>query len=319
MKISVVTPNYNGEKFLKTFFESLNNDSEFIGEVIIVDNGSADGSKDYINASTFNFPVKLIENSQNLGFAPAVNQGISNAKYEYIFSLNNDTEVGKGSIGHMIDLISSAEDIFSVQAKMLQYNNKDLIDDAGDEYNLLAWTKKTGENHSSDEYSEIMEIFSSCAGAAMYRKSLLEELGMFDDNFFAYMEDVDLAIRSRINGYRNLLCPQAIVYHIGSATSGSRYNEFKVRLAARNNIWVVYKNIPIPLKITNFIFLFLGFLIKYLFFLRKGFGSVYLSGIKEGLSTRDKIEKTRFKSQNMKNYLKIEYRLIINTIKFVKR
>lgn len=319
MKVSVVTPNYNGEKFLKTFFESLNNDSEFIGEVIIVDNGSADGSKDYINASTFNFPVKLIENTQNLGFAPAVNQGISNAKYEYIFSLNNDTEVEKGSIRHMIDLISSAEDIFSVQAKMLQYNNKDLIDDAGDEYNLLAWTKKTGENHSSDEYSEIMEIFSSCAGAAMYRKSLLEELGMFDDNFFAYMEDVDLAIRSRINGYRNLLCPQAIVYHIGSATSGSRYNEFKVRLAARNNIWVVYKNIPIPLKITNFIFLFLGFLIKYLFFLRKGFGSVYLSGIKEGLSTRDKIEKTRFKSQNMKNYLKIEYRLIINTIKFVKR
>lgn len=319
MKVSVVTPNYNGEKFLKTFFESLNNDSEFIGEVIIVDNGSADGSKDYINASTFNFPVKLIENTQNLGFAPAVNQGISNAKYEYIFSLNNDTEVEKGSIRHMIDLISSAEDIFSVQAKMLQYNNKDLIDDAGDEYNLLAWTKKTGENHSSDEYSEIMEIFSSCAGAAMYRKSLLEELGMFDDNFFAYMEDVDLAIRSRINGYRNLLCPQAIVYHIGSATSGSRYNEFKVRLAARNNIWVVYKNIPIPLKITNFIFLFLGFLIKYLFFLRKGFGSVYLSGIKEGLSTRDNIEKTRFKSQNMKNYLKIEYRLIINTIKFVKR
>lgn len=319
MKVSVVTPNYNGEKFLKTFFESLNNDSEFIGEVIIVDNGSADGSKDYINASTFNFPVKLIENTQNLGFAPAVNQGISNAKYEYIFSLNNDTEVEKGSIRHMINLISSAEDIFSVQAKMLQYNNKDLIDDAGDEYNLLAWTKKTGENHSSDEYSEIMEIFSSCAGAAMYRKSLLEELGMFDDNFFAYMEDVDLAIRSRINGYRNLLCPQAIVYHVGSATSGSRYNEFKVRLAARNNIWVVYKNIPIPLKITNFIFLFLGFLIKYLFFLRKGFGSVYLSGIKEGLSTRDKIEKTRFKSQNMKNYLKIEYRLIINTIKFVKR
>ncbi|MBQ6629006.1 MAG: glycosyltransferase family 2 protein [Methanobrevibacter sp.] len=319
MKVSVVTPNYNGERFLKTFFESLNDDSELIGEVIIIDNGSSDNSKEYIKNNAFNFPVKLIENSQNLGFAPAVNQGILNAKYEYIFSLNNDTEVKKGSIRQMVDLISSSKDIFSVQAKMLQYDNKDLIDDVGDEYNLLAWTKKTGENHKSDEYLEVKEIFSSCAGAALYRKSLLEELGMFDDNFFAYMEDVDLAIRSRINGYHNLLCPQAIVYHIGSATSGSRHNEFKVRLAARNNVWVVYKNIPIPLKITNFIFLFFGFLIKYLFFVKKGFGSIYLEGIKEGLSTRNKIKKTEFKSENIKNYLKIEYRLIINTIKFLKR
>ena len=319
MKVSVVTPNYNGESFLKAFFESLENDSELIGEVIIIDNGSADGSKAYINSCTFSFPVRLIENDENLGFAPAVNQGISAAEHEYIFSLNNDTEVRKGSIRHMVDLISSGEDIFSVQAKMLQYDNKELVDDAGDEYNLLAWTKKTGENHRSEEFVEVREIFSSCAGAALYRKSLLEELGMFDDNFFAYMEDVDLAIRSKISGYRNLLCPQAVVYHIGSATSGSRHNEFKVRLAARNNVWVVYKNFPVPLKVTNFIFLFFGFLIKYLFFVMKGFGPVYLEGIRQGLSERGKIQKTGFRSENTKNYLKIEYRLIINTIKFLKR
>ena len=137
MKASVVTPNYNGEKFLKTFFESLNNDCEFIGEVIIVDNGSTDGSLEFIKKNSFNFPVRVIENTENLGFSPAVNQGIMEAENEYIFSLNNDTEVKKGSIRAMIDLISSHEDVFSVQAKMLQYKNKDLIDDAGDEYNLL--------------------------------------------------------------------------------------------------------------------------------------------------------------------------------------
>lgn len=319
MKVSVVTPNYNGEKFLKTFFESLNEDCEYIDEVIIVDNGSNDKSKEYIKSNSFNFPVVLIENSENVGFSPAVNQGIQQAKNEFVFSLNNDTEVRKGSIKALVDLISSSEDIFSVQAKMLQYKNKELIDDVGDEYNLLAWTKKTGENHKSSEYGEVKEIFSSCAGAAMYKKSVLNEIGMFDDNFFAYMEDVDLAIRSRINGYRNLLCPDAIVYHIGSATSGSRYNEFKVRLAARNNVWVVYKNLPIPLKVLNFIFLFLGFFIKYIFFVKKGFGSTYLSGIREGLSSRDKIDKVEFKSENTKNYFKIEYRLIINTIKFLKK
>ena len=319
MKVSVVTPNYNGEKFLKAFFESLNEDSQLIGEVIIVDNGSTDSSKEFIRGNSFNFPVKLIENTENLGFSPAVNQGIMESQYEYIFSLNNDTEIRKGSIKALTDLMSSDDSIFSAQAKMLQYDNKELIDDVGDEYNLLAWTKKTGENHNSSEYTEVREIFSACAGAAMYRKSLLDEIGMFDDSFFAYMEDVDLAIRSRINGYRNMLCPDAVVYHIGSATSGSRYNEFKVRLAARNNVWVVYKNLPIPLKIVNFIFLFLGFLIKYLFFVKKGFGPVYLAGIREGLSTRGKIQKVKFKSKNTKNYFKIEYRLIINTLTFLKK
>ena len=319
MKVSVVTPNYNGERFLKTFFESLDNDSEFIDEVIIVDNGSEDKSREYIRGNSFNFNVRLIENSENLGFAPAVNQGILEAKNEYIFSLNNDTEVKKGSIKALVDLISSGDDIFSVQAKMLQYDNKELIDDVGDEYNLLAWTKKTGENHNSNEYVEVKDIFSACAGAAMYKKSLLTEIGMFDANYFAYMEDVDLAIRSRIYGYKNLLCPDAVVYHIGSATSGSRHNDFKVRLAARNNVWTVYKNLPIPMKIVNFIFLFLGFLIKYVFFVKKGFGSTYLSGLRAGLSTRNKIDKVKFQTGNTKNYFKIEYRLIINTLKFLKK
>ena len=98
MKVSVVTPNYNGEKFLKTFFSSLNQDCDYIGEVIIVDNGSSDKSREFIKNNSFNFPVKLIENSENLGFSPAVNQAIREARYEYIFSLNNDTEVKEGSI-----------------------------------------------------------------------------------------------------------------------------------------------------------------------------------------------------------------------------
>lgn len=318
MKVSVITPNYNGEKFLDKYFKSLEQDSEYIGEVIIVDNGSDDSSLDYIKNNTFSFPVVVIENSKNLGFAPAVNQGILKSKYDYVFSLNNDTELKKGSIKAMLDLIGD-EDVFSLQAKMLQAHNRELVDDAGDEYNLLGWTKKSGENQSSDKYVEVSEIFSSCAGAALYKKSVFDEIGLFDDEFFAYMEDVDLAIRSQIYGYKNLLCPNAVVYHIGSATTGSRYNEFKVKIAARNNVWTVYKNLPIPLKIVNFIFLFLGFGIKYVFFLKKGFGSTYLEGIREGLSTKSKIEKVKFKRSNLKNYFKLEYKLIINTLKFLRK
>ena len=311
---------------LKNCLSSIDEKSTYRNyEVIVVENNSTDPAVflyyEELESAGVDKGIKVIRwPGKGFNWSAINNYAVCEAASgDYLLFLNNDTEVKKGSIRAMIDLISSHEDVFSVQAKMLQYKNKDLIDDAGDEYNLLAWTKKIGENHRSDEYNDVCDIFSACAGAAMYKKSLLGEIGAFDSEFFAYMEDVDLAIRSRINGYRNLLCPDAVVYHIGSATSGSRYNEFKVRLAARNNVWVVYKNLPVPLKIVNFVFLFLGFFIKYVFFVKKGFGSTYLSGIREGLSTRDKIDKVKFQRKNTKNYFKIEYKLIINTFKFLKR
>lgn len=321
MKVSVVTPNYNGKDFLYAYFESLIKNSNEIGEVIIVDNGSNDGSQEFIRnyREKVDFPIVLIENSQNLGFAEAVNQGISKARYDYIFSLNNDTVVEKSAILELLNLLNTDGRIFSVSSKMVQFNNPELIDDAGNYYTLLAYTKKRGNNQNLNNFIEVSEIFSSCAGAALYRKDLLEELDGFDSEFFAYMEDVDLGYRARINGYKNLFCPNAIVYHIGSATTGSQYNEFKVRLAARNNVLVVYKNLPTLQKIVNILFLFLGFLIKYLFFLKKGFGPIYLEGLKEGLKTRNKIKKVEFKSKNWKNYFKIEYELIKNTFKLLKR
>ncbi|WP_342765813.1 glycosyltransferase family 2 protein [Methanobrevibacter woesei] len=321
MKVSVVTPNYNGKDFLYAYFESLIKNSNEIGEVIIVDNGSSDGSQEFIRnyREKVDFPIVLIENSQNLGFAEAVNQGISKARHDYVFSLNNDTVVEKSAILELLNLLNTDERIFSASSKMVQFNNPELIDDAGDDYTLLAYTKKRGNNQNLNKFIEVSEVFSSCAGAALYRKDLLEELGGFDSEFFAYMEDVDLGYRARINGYKNLFCPNAVVYHIGSATTGSQYNEFKVRLAARNNVWVVYKNLPIPQKIVNILFLFLGFLIKYVFFLKKGFGPTYLNGLKEGLKTRNKIKKVEFRSKNWKNYFKIEYELIKNTFKLLKR
>ena len=120
------------------------------------------------------------------------------------------------------------------------------MDDAGDEYTILGWTRKVGDGKSPDLYTAEREIFSACAGAALYRKNILDEIGYFDENFFAYMEDVDISYRARIKGYKCVYCPEAVVYHFGSGTSGSRYNEFKIRLAARNNVYVPYKNMPLP-------------------------------------------------------------------------
>lgn len=318
MKVSVVTPNFNGKKFLKDYFDSLNYNSDNIGEVIMVDNGSDDGSVEFIKSYPKNFDFKLIENKKNVGFAKATNQAISASKYPYIYSLNNDVKLGKNTIEELLKLINSDDKIFSLSSKMIQMDNPALIDDAGDDYTLLAYTKKRGDNKSVEEFNEVDQIFSSCGGAALYRKSILDEIGLFDENFFAYMEDVDLGYRAKIEGYKNLYCPNAIVYHKGSGTSGSRYNDFKISLSARNNIWVVYKNLPIPQKILNIGFLTLGFLIKYLFFKRKGYGQIYLNGLKEGLNNRNKIQKVKFKSKNIKNYFKIEIQLIKNTFKLLK-
>ena len=326
MKVSVVTPNYNGLKFLNNYFETLLIQSRFIEEIIIIDNASTDGSvefiEEFINSSNYPIRIILIKNEENLGFAPAVNQGIRESKSEYIYSVNNDVELEWNALDEIIkamdESISLGENPFSIQSKMIQHYNRELIDDAGDEYTLLAWTKKTGDGQQAEKYVEKREIFSSCAGAALYRKSVLEEIGYFDDNFFAYVEDIDLAYRSQIYGYKNYFCPNSIVYHYGSGTSGSRYNEFKIRLAARNNVYLIYKNFPIIQKIINFIFLFIGFSIKYLFFVKKGYGAIYLDGLKEGLRNRKNLNKTPYLRKNWKNYFKIEWKLIKNIFAYLK-
>ena len=270
MKVSIITPNYNGENFLNIYFESLISQNKHIREVIIVDNGSTDNSvniiKDYQKNLDYPLQIILIQNKKNLGFAKATNQGIKIAQSELLLFLNNDVELNNNSISSLINCIIKDDFIFSSASKMIQFNNRNLIDDAGDEYTLLAYTKKVGNGQNINKYTKEREIFSSCAGAALYKRSLVIKLGCFDENFFAYMEDVDLAYRAQINGYKNVYCPESIVYHIGSGSSGSKYNEFKIRLSARNNVLVIYKNLPIPQKIINIPFIFLGFLIKYLFF-----------------------------------------------------
>lgn len=125
-------------------------------------------------------------------------------------------------------------------------------------------------------------IFSACAGAAIYRKELLEKIGLFDEAHFAYLEDVDVGYRANLYGYRNLFAPDAVVYHAGSAVSGSRHNPFKVELTARNNLYLIYKNMPPLQLLINLPFLLLGILIKGVYFGRKGMGKSYLSGLKKG-------------------------------------
>lgn len=317
MKVSVVIPNYNGKHFLNKCLSSLFVQKEHIHEIIIVDNGSTDDSVDFIkNFRENSFLIKLIENTENLGFSKAVNQGIKASSEELVFLLNNDVEIHPKCIINLVKCMNYEDNIFSIASKMVQYNNRELIDDAGDEYTILGWTKKIGFNKSVNSFTKHREIFSSCAGAALYKKDIFDKIGYFDENFFAYVEDVDIGYRAKIEGYKNIYCPDAVVFHVGSGTSGSQYNEFKIKISARNNVFLVFKNMPYLQLIINFLFLFLGVVIKFIFFSLKGHGRIYLSGIGKGLKNLNKIEKVKYKNKNCKNYFKIEFQLIKNLFKF---
>ena len=289
--LTVIIPNYNGINFLDEFLKSLKKQDSYFN-VIIIDNGSDDGSLEFIKD---NYPeFTLIENKDNLGFSAAVNQGIKAATTDYILLLNNDVVLELDCISQLLNCIETNPTIFAVASKMIQYGDRSKLDDVGDEYSLLGWTKKVGDGKSSKLYMSKREIFSACAGAAVYRRNVFDSIGFFDENFFAYMEDVDIGYRARIHGYKCVYCPDAVVYHHGSGSSGSRYNEFKIRLAARNNVYVPYKNMPWPQYLVNIIFLFLGYFVKYLFFLRRGQGKFYIDGLKDGFDSLDKIEKVEY-------------------------
>jgi len=162
-------------------------------------------------------------------------------------------------------------------------------------------------------------VFSACAGAAIYRRELLLEVGGFDANHFAYLEDVDLGYRARINGYVNMYEPEAVCLHAGSASSGSRYNEFKVNLSSRNSIYLILKNMPLLQIVINLPFLIIGYAVKTLFFIRKGFGLTYIKGLGKGFalffSKKGHVKKVHFKLKNLGNYCMIQLELWANMIR----
>ena len=312
-KVTVVIPNYNGSRFLRDCMDALKEQSFKDFDVVIVDNGSKDNGTDIVRECCPE--AKIIQLDKNYGFSKAVNEGIKAAKSEYVILLNNDTKADKDFVKEMLAAIESDEKIFSVSARMLRMDAPDLIDSAGDLYCCLGWAFARGKDKSKDAYDRRCDVFSACAGAAIYRKSLLNVVGCFDEKHFAYLEDVDIGYRARINGYRNVYEPSAVVYHVGSGMSGSRYNAFKIGLSSRNSVYVPYKNMPLLQLLINLPFLLAGYAVKTLFFIRKGEGAAYLRGLGRGVLMCVNGKKYPFKAANIKNYCRIQFELWINTIK----
>lgn len=310
-KVSIVIPNYNGMAFMEACLRAVLADAPE-AEILVVDNGSTDGSREFTEKQfpKEQFPgVKVLPLGENYGFPRAVNEGIRAASRPYVILLNNDTEVQPGFADALAECLEQHPEAFSAQAKLIQLHEPSKLDDAGNLYCALGWAFARGKDRSSELYEEPDEVFAACAGAAIYRKEVLDKIGYFDEAHFAYLEDIDLGWRARRAGWTNRYEPKAKVYHAGSGTSGSRYNEFKVRLSSRNNIWLIYKNMPLLQLILNLPFLAVGFAAKYVFFLKKGLGSIYARGIREGLHTCEKEKKVPFTWNQLPACMKIQLEL----------
>lgn len=326
-EITVVIPNYNGEKYLSECLLALENQEPGTPgfDVVVVDNGSSDGSvtllekcgqEEYRNGMN----VQNIFLKENTGFCHAVNVGIQSSKSPYVILLNNDTKVKSTFIKSLYDAVSRDSSIFSVSSKMLMWDRPDLIDDAGDRYCALGWAYSRGKGRKSAEYDMPAEIFSACGGAAIYQREVFEEIGLFDELHFAYLEDLDIGYRARIYGYRNYFEPAAEVLHYGSASTGSRYNEWKTRHASANSVYVIGKNMPFLQWVINLPFFFCGFFLKFLFFCKKKMGTVYLKGLWSGcrrcFSEQGRSHKVPFRWKHLGNYCRIQLQLYANLIRF---
>ena len=279
--ITVVIPNYNGIRYIKACLDSVLAGT-MVPQIIVVDNASTDGSAEVIEQD---YPqVILLKLKVNTGFCHAVNAGLHLTRTPYVMLLNNDTRLEADCIAHLMDTMLSSGRIFSVQALMLSMQEPEVIDDAGDLFSALGWAfaRAKGKPRRKAGQGRPVHIFAACAGAALYRMEVFDQIGWFDERHYCYLEDIDIGWRAQIAGYGNRMEPSAVVYHAGSASSGSRYNAFKETLTPGNNALLMYKNMPLLQYWINAPLRALGRAVKRKYFIRMGLGEAYEQGLQRG-------------------------------------
>jgi len=254
IKIAIVVLNWNGKKWLEKFLPTLINNSKE-GDVFIADNASKDDSVDFIKKE---FPqVEIIHNNYNEGYAKGYNKALKQIHAEYFVLINSDIEVTPGWLSPIINLMQSNIDVAACQPKLLDYNNKTqfeyagasggFIDNLGYPFCRGRIFKVTEED--KNQYNNAIEIFWATGACLFTRASQFWEVGGLDEDFFAHQEEIDLCWRLKNKGYKIMVEPQSIVYHVGGGTLNSD-SPFKTYLNFRNNLCMLFKNLPIKSLIT---------------------------------------------------------------------
>ena len=260
-KIAVIIVNWNGKKYLEGCLDSLRRQSFQNFEIILVDNGSTDDS---ILFTRKNYPeAEILELEKNTGFSFANNVGIKKSfespEVKYVVALNNDTELDEKYLESLFECAKKNQKIGSIQPKVLNFENRGKIDNVGivPSYFGMAFNLGEGEN-DGEKFSKEKEIFGANATAALYSREALEKTKIsdgeyFDNSFFAYFEDVDLAWRIRLAGFKSFFCPEAKVFHFHGAT-GKEISE-KRFLTYRNSFASLFENYPLVFLISSLILL----------------------------------------------------------------
>jgi len=242
-KFSVIILNWNGRHLLEECLDSVSSQSFRDFETIVVDNGSTDGSIDWLK-DRFGDAVSTVALPSNLGFAGGNNAGIRVSRGRYVILLNNDTAVDPGWLAALSDAVRRHPDGGMFTPKILNYYRRDEIDNTG---HLIYPDGMARGRHRLEKddgrFDEEGEVLSPSGCAGCYSRRMLDEIGLLDDAFFAYGEDVDLGLRARWAGWNCTYVPSAVVYHKYSATSGT-YSPQKAFLAERNRLWLLFKNFP---------------------------------------------------------------------------
>ena len=244
LKVAVVIINWNGERFLNRCLSALLAQTSKPHEIILVDNASSDASLDVVQRFR---SVRLLAQNKNLGFARGNNVAIeaADAESDWIALLNPDAFPDPRWLEALLQAAhdNPAFDIFG--SKLLNAADPAVLDGVGDAYHIsgLVWRMGHGAAVASSS-DQAREVFSPCAAAALYRRSALLAVGGFDEDYFCYVEDVDLGFRLRLAGYRCLYVPTSVVHHVGSGTTGGQHSDFAVYHGHRNLVWTYVKNMP---------------------------------------------------------------------------
>jgi GT2 family glycosyltransferase len=269
-KFSIIIPNWNGINHLGECLDAIDSQTFRDFEVILVDNGSIDGSPEFVRN---NHPsVRIVKLCENLGFAAGVNAGIRSAQGEYICLLNNDTETDQHWLENLSVAIRDYPEVWIFASKLLKYYDRGVIDSAGDDYDLWLGPYKIGENQPTEAYTERRFIFGPCGGGGCYRRELFARVGFFDEDFFAYFEDVDLSFRANWRGFRSLFVPEAVIYHKVAATSGGdslNRERFEI-MRRRNYLLLLAKNYPASFLASYLPFILLAHFCKLLLNILRG-------------------------------------------------
>ena len=198
-EVTIVIPNYNGKRLLENCLKTLEQQTYKDFKVLVVDNGSSDGSTE---VSSEKLELEIVSLKENLGFCGAVNLGIQKTKTPYLILLNNDTETDRYFVEKLLAGIKKSERIFSCGAQMIDFKDHEMLDNAGDLYTAMGWAVARGKGKKCEDFERAVRVFSCCAGAAIYRMNVLKKIGGLDEQHFAYLEDVDLGYRARIDGLK---------------------------------------------------------------------------------------------------------------------